>query len=119
MSTRLASRTLVLASLALLAACSEYELGVTGDDLGLPLDCDLDTIYPDDVVPIEQCPQQEGTFVPLVEWGAGEGKSSRSVPAVADLDGDGMPEVIANFTGGLLPGGTGRLVVLESNGTQR
>ena len=101
------ARTLpvVLPAALLAAACSEYDLGVTTTDLGLPPECPIDAISPEDTVPVESCADLPGGFEPVVEWGAGDGRSSRSVPAVADLNGDGLPEIIANFTSGLLPGG--------------
>lgn len=110
-------RPILLGGAVLVGGCTEYGLGVTADDIGIPLECGLDTIYPDEQSPVDECPQEPGTFVPIVEWGAGTGKSSRSVPAVADLDGDGLPEVIGNFTAQLLPGGLGELTVLHGDGT--
>jgi hypothetical protein len=94
-------------ALALLAACSEYDLGLSPTTLGVPMECDLPDIFADQLQPITTCAQVPGSFTPIVEWGAGQGMQSRSVPAVADLDGDGRPEVVANFTGGFLPGTVG------------
>ncbi len=112
------SRLPLLCFLAL--SCSEFNLGVTTSDLGLPLACDLDEIFPEENVPVDSCAEVPGGFVPVVEWGAGDGMSSRAVPAVADLDGDGIPEVIANFTPGFLPGTTtGNLVILNGDGSVR
>lgn len=63
----------------------------------------------------EPVEEPEGGFRPIVEWGAGSGKSCRGTPVVADIDLDGEPEVLANFTG-LVPGARGELVVLNGNG---
>jgi hypothetical protein len=38
-----------------------------------------------------------GGFTPIVEWEYGSGQGCLSQPVVADLDGDGMPEVIFNL----------------------
>jgi hypothetical protein len=105
--------------LLLLVACSEYDLGVNPDSLGIPLECNLDTIFPDDVQAIDSCADVPGGFVPIVEWGAGDGESCRGVPAVGDLDGDGRAEIVANFTAGFLPGAAGAIVALEGDGTER
>ena len=108
-------RSVVL--MVLVSGCSEFGLGTTADDLGIPLDCDLEEIFPEEVASIDTCADLPGGFVPIVEWGAGEGMSSRGVPAVADLDGDGLPEIIANFTAGILPGADpGEIYVFSGTG---
>ncbi|TNE90749.1 MAG: hypothetical protein EP330_07420 [Deltaproteobacteria bacterium] len=107
-----------LAPLALLFACQDYGLGVTADDLGVPLECDLGTIYPEDAPIVETCPQHEGSFDPVVEFGLGQGQSARSVPAVGDINGDGLPDIVSNFSSGILPGNKGKLVAFSGDGTE-
>jgi hypothetical protein len=63
----------------------------------------------------EPVEEPEGGFRPMVEWGGGSGKSCRGTPVVGDLDLDGEPEVIANFTG-ILPGARGEIVVMRGAG---
>lgn len=124
-------RSTLVVALLLTTACSEYNFGGgkksadAGDEPGpdlndLPAECLLDEIAAEDVGINDGCLPDGGTaagFDPIVEWGAGENRSSRATVAVADLNGDGIPEVVANFTG--LIGGTGDLVVLNGqNGNE-
>ena len=57
--------------------------------------------------PVEEPP---GGFRPIIEWGARGNANCTSLPVVGDIDLDGEPEVIANFTG-LLPGTTAVVVL--------
>ncbi len=113
----LRSTPVMMVAMMALAGCgAEYDLAVSGDDLGLPIDCDIEPIVPEET-DLSTCQPEVGTFVPIVEWGAGNGASSRSVPAVADLDGDGLPEIIANFSTGLFLS-KGELVILDGHGNE-
>lgn len=122
-------RTVVLPLAVLLVGCSEYKLG--GKDT--PVDTDVATNpidYSDAWADIQctaaetadanpgitdECAFKIGGFEPVVEWEAGTHQSSNAQPIVADLDGDGMPEVLMNIETTLL--GTGNLVVLHGDGT--
>jgi hypothetical protein len=106
-------------SFLLLAACTEYYLDPEKKDPDPVLDTsdteqveDSDDSVPDDglcptdLIPAEYVGMNDtcveppvGGFVPVVEWEAGAGYGCLSLPVVADLDGDGMPEVIVNLTG--------------------
>ena len=121
----------MLSILILLAGCSDYDLkahrnGVLGpDDENLDTDPDGDSTTPctlEDWPAIEvgvddTCPEPpDGGFTPVVEWDFGPGKGCLSLPVVADLTGDGMPEILANVTSGLLSQ-KGTLVVLSGDGS--
>ena len=110
-------------------ACSDYSLNPDkgdnpgADDTGLPGgedggditagDCPAELAPPAALGVGDACPQvPEGGFQPIVEWGWGTGYSCTALPTVADLDGDGMPEVIVNGVPGLI-GGKGDLTVLN------
>ena len=108
--------------LHLLLACQEFSVDKTEPDIDEPEPdpppCvyeapPTDTLDPNPLCAVVEEP--EGGFRPYVKWGGGSGKSCRGTPVVGDLDGDGIPEVIANFTG-LLPGQRGELVVMNGNG---
>ncbi len=92
-----------------LAACQDFSIGKTPDRTTDDV-VDTDSIVglcdfqgePRQTDMIEPCPAYTiGGFNPWIEWEAGQGKNSNGIPAVADLDGDGIPEVVANFTSGL------------------
>jgi hypothetical protein len=112
-----------------LVACTEYNVGDkdqpvtdgesdTGEGPGT-----LDGLCPQDATPPEEVGVDDycfeeldpGGFTPEVEWTAGDSRNSRATPAVADLDGDGRPELIANLTPLLFGGGA--LVVFEGDGS--
>lgn len=107
-----------------LAACNDLKLG--GNNLGLA----PDGFDPDEILgmcsvvegrrtidTLPTCGAYElGSFTPAIEWEAGRNQAMRSQPIVADLDGDGMPEIIANITPVLL-GGRGSLRVFEGDGS--
>ncbi len=128
----------VLFSLA--PACIDYSFGGKGDLLGgedtgstasetvgWPEDseCNIELPSPHEVGVTDGCSYEVGEFNPVAEWNAGSGLYSWAAPAVADLDGDGMPEVITTFSdsmfgfGGFDVMGTSTLYVLNSDGTER
>ena len=121
---------LSLATLLSLVGCSDYDLqyggkdgngGGTSGDSGepyvppdVPEDCDLDTPAAENVGEGDNCATGEtGGFTPVVEWEAGN-KSCLAMPVVADLDGDGMPEILINESYG--PLATGTMNVYRGNG---
>ena len=56
-------------------------------------------------------------FHPEVEWHGAAGYNSTAMPAVADLDGDGLPEIIANLNKGAgLGTTTGELWAMRGDG---
>lgn len=94
--------------LLLLAACQDYDLKGTDtdpvgpDETGLPEDTHsavddraCTTLAADAVtVPLsDTCSYSIGGFEPIVEWDL-PGELSSGLPVVADLNGDGKPEVI-------------------------
>jgi outer membrane protein assembly factor BamB len=120
--------------LMLAIACSDYKLtGNKGNNTGS--DGDTDTTsnpvsdapkecqpseYPAEKVAIDDTCHEapEGGFEPIEEWTYGAGQGCLSLPIVADLDGDGLPEVIVNLTTGIGLG-TGKLVVLDGHGNKK
>lgn len=117
---------LLLPALALVAACSDYKLnpggdgntGATTDDTGTgggtPAECSPDIFPAQEVGLDDTCPREpEGGFTPIIEWGHGTG-SCLSQPIVADLDADGMPEILYNQTS--FVGTKGDLIVLRGDG---
>ncbi len=124
----------LLASLAFLAACSDYNLQGSQDKGGdgLPPDtgepatdtgiADPGPTCPDEDWPAEEvgvgdsCPSEpEGGFTPVVEWTYGAGSGCLSLPTVADINFDGMPEIIVNLTD--LFNSPGTLAVVEGDGS--
>jgi hypothetical protein len=102
----------------LLAACVDYDLNnkdtdrPAADDSGPVGDtdpagdgaCPLVDHPPEAVAPNDSCDYAVGGFEPIVEWDI-PGKSSTALPVVADLDGDGLPEIVvvwSTFTSGSL-----------------
>lgn len=89
----------------LLAGCQEF--GITPDkddpiedppdsDIGFGL-CSFD-IDPRSVDTLEECgPYEIGGFNPFIEWEAGRNLSCTSLPAVGDVNADGVPDVVGNF----------------------
>ncbi|HMV66426.1 MAG TPA: hypothetical protein PKA64_06215, partial [Myxococcota bacterium] len=112
--------TRLITALALVAGCQEYTVRKPPiEPPEPPPECAFEAPEPDPVPvnplcdPVEEPP---GGFRPIVEWSAGRNESCTALPAVGDLDGDGLPEVVANFVGGLLggtPGKPGDLVVIN------
>ena len=93
--------------LLVLAACSDFNLEGTTDKVGVdsadddgefdPETEDLGACEPDefpreDVVLGDTCHYEIGGFKPGVAWEAGS--ASCSVPAVGDINSDGMPEIV-------------------------
>lgn len=126
----------LLPLLLALPACTEYYIDKkdsgppvlvdTTDSVPLDTGNTGDTEAPDncgtDEIPATECGINDtcveppvGGFVPIIEWEAGIGESCLSLPLVADLDLDGLPEVIVNFTGFL--GTPGTLTVLAGDGS--
>jgi hypothetical protein len=116
------NRLVLLSFLA--AACSEYNVGQKPADATSPLT--TATTPPDTCAALDEpaapadigdpC-SPPGGFEPIIEWSYGANKSSRATVGVADLDGDGMPEIVANITG-LLPQSSGDLVAVHGDGTE-
>lgn len=122
----------LLLLLALGLACSDYKLsgdddgnagsgdgGSDGGDGGSSgWDCDPDDYPPGSVGVDDTCPTEpEGGFTPVAEWtDPGGAEGCLSLPIVADIDADGMPEVVFNKTP-LLSGifGNGTLRVLSGD----
>ena len=59
-----------------------------------------------------------GGFNPIVEWSAGN-QSCKALPVVADLNADGMPEILVNEVGTLagMTGATGKLTAYHGDGS--
>jgi hypothetical protein len=111
-----------LVALLLASGCSEYGIGggkdavtVPETTLTTPPGCEMPAAPPEELGAGEGCAPPEGQFEPIIEWSYGAGKVSRATVAVADLDGDAHPEIVANI-GFLL--GAGDLVVLRGDGTE-
>lgn len=108
-----------LTSALLLASCVEYDLNNEprpAEPLGecLPIELEPEAV----LQPALACPSvPPGGFDPIVEWEFEEGgllTGCLSLPAIGDVDGDGVPDIVTNVVSGLL--GTGDLVVLRGNG---
>jgi hypothetical protein len=92
------------------------------DDSGTPStpgECDVPAVPGGFFGFTDACPSApEGGFTPIVEWTAEPGKTCRALPAVGDLDGDGMPEIVLNISDQFdVFGGYGELVVLRGDGS--
>ncbi len=121
MHHRPAVRPLLLALLT--AGCQEYTVDKPEPVIPEPLpECEY-TPPPTESRPINPlCDEVEppaGGFTPVIKWSGGRNQSCTALPAVGDIDGDGMPEVIGNFVSGFLgiglPGQSGDLVVLHGD----
>ncbi len=114
--------------LAALAACVDYDLTGKPDDVdgepdtaGNPAvdpagdgSCELRD-FPVEAVPANDvCDYAVGGFEPVLEW-AVTGTYSTALPVVGDLDGDGLPEIVATFTG-FIPG-AGRVEAWHGDGS--
>ena len=63
------------------------------DDVVIPDACDDVNLDAKEVGFTDHCFSGEGTFNPIVEWEV-SGGSCMAGPAVGDLDGDGIPEIV-------------------------
>jgi len=115
--------------LAALTACSDYDLkrdedntgadedteaSTTDDDTSASEDsCEVTDSDPYEVGVTDACDYEIGGFTPTEVWTAGANKVCRSTPAVADINGDGRPEIIANISPLF---GNGNLVVMHGDG---
>lgn len=121
-------RTLSL--VALFAGCSDFNLqgkkpdaghdpGDTGPfshDTGVGNSCVAGDFPPEAVGATDACDYDIGGFEPIVEWEV-SGTHIASMPAVADLDGDGMPEIIVNEMPSQLPLNPGELAAYHGDGS--
>ncbi len=117
------------------AGCMEFDFGKhaqtndtnTTDDTDYTqawddLQCE-DAVTDDrDVGVTDECDFKIGGFEPVIAWDAGDNLSSHAQPIVADLDADGLPEVIVVMEDKAINmldpfGLTGRLVVLHGDGS--
>ena len=102
----------VLFSLA--PACIDYSFGGKGDLLGgedtgstasetvgWPEDseCNIELPSPHEVGVTDGCSYEVGEFNPVAEWNAGSGLYSWAAPAVADLDGDDLLDILVPNVG--------------------
>lgn len=101
--------------LLVLAGCQDYDLqakddnpdgmsdsgDTDGPDTGSDDACAPLSADPVDVPTNDACDYAIGGFEPIVEWDI-PGARSNSLPVVADLDGDGVPEVVFSKLQGLL-----------------
>ncbi len=117
----------LLIPLSLLAACQDYDLnGKDTDPGGSSHDHDTTDTGVDDgdacptlssdpeaVAPNDACDFAVTSFDPVISWQVEE--NSLALPAVGDIDGDGIPEIVAVFDDGLL--GPGRLAAYHGDGS--
>ena len=109
--------------------CSDYRLkgegnnGNGGRDSGYEWDdsgdvnddvCDDADLSPTEVGLSDHCYTGDGSFTPVVEWDWGGGSGCTAQPAVGDLDGDGLPEILINTSALSFPG---ELTALHGDGS--
>jgi len=105
-----------LVLLCLVWGCSDYKIStVDGDNNGAddtaagddqpgdtdPGDgvCSQEPWPAVDVGLTDTCPEPPaGGFTPIVEWSTGSNYNCTALPVVADIDGDGVPEILYNRT---------------------
>ncbi|MFZ5477527.1 MAG: FG-GAP-like repeat-containing protein [Myxococcota bacterium] len=113
--------------LAWLVGCSEYELGKSVDHAEPPEDTGCgELVLPDPyaVTKDDGCAwePEPGTFTPVVEWqwsastGAPGYDDVMMMPAVGDVDLDGVPEVVFTSYAGNGYGSPGALVIASGDG---
>jgi hypothetical protein len=110
---------------ALLGACSDYKLNPHEEDVGVqdPSCAELEPpaglVEVDGTCLFEPVP---GTFSPVVEWqwsadsGAPGYDDVMMMPAVGDVNADGMPDIVVTAYAGTGYGSAGALVILAGNG---
>ena len=113
----------------LLLGCSDYKLRGEGDngnggrDSGYDWDdsgdvgddvCDEADLDPTEVGITDHCYTGDGSFTPIVEWDWGGGMGCTAQPAVGDLNGDGLPEIVINTSALSFPG---ELTALHGDGS--
>ncbi|MEC7986601.1 MAG: hypothetical protein VX278_15650 [Myxococcota bacterium] len=97
---------------------SEQGTGSSGSVLEEPEECVLPGASGEEVGLSDSCvTEPEGGFVPVVEWSYGTGLGCLALPIVADITGDGNPEILLNLVGGLGIMETGTLTVLKGDGS--
>ncbi len=113
-----------------MVACSDYDLkrdddatggdtgaesgGDGGGDGGYDGSCTLEGIDAEEVGIADTCSFEIGGFEPIVEWQGPSGKYSYASPAVGDLDGDGLPEIVVNVAGLI---SSGELIAYHGDGS--
>jgi len=111
-----------------LAGCQDYNLdglkdrtGVdsgTSDSTDVPTDdgeaCPTLRADPVPVTPNDACHFEVSSFEPVVAWDV-PGRRSNALPVVADIDQDGMPDIVAIWNELLL--GPGSIEVLRGDGS--
>jgi hypothetical protein len=114
-------------ALLLLPACVDYDLngeekdprrnddsgGSTSPDPDGDGACELLDFPAEAVAANDTCDYSVGGFEPVIEW-AVAGEWSTALPVVGDLDGDGLPEIVATWSG-VFTGGT--LVAYHGDGS--
>ncbi len=117
-----------------LSSCSEYDLNRPDDidpknpeDTFIPQDteppedsdpppsCELPDLPGEEIGVGDHCGEPDEGFEPVIEWSYGGNQGCLSQPLVADVNGDGAPEIIVNLTD--LFGGAGDLMVLKGDGS--
>ncbi len=112
----------------LLLGCSDYKLrgeednngngrdsGYDWDDTGDADDvCEGGDFAATEVGLSDHCYAGDGSFTPIVEWDYGDATGCTAQPAVGDLDGDGMPEIVINISPLSFPG---TLTALHGDGS--
>jgi len=127
-------RNHAILAIVLLTACSEYDLNRPDDidpknpeDTTDPRDteapgetdpppaCELPELPAEEIGVGDHCGEPEDGFEPVIEWSYFPGEGCLSQPLVADVNGDGEPEIIVNVTD--LLGTEGALKVIFGDGS--